>query len=87
MESSSSNVFGGIVLIGGVIVCAVIGLALLAFWIWMLIHALTNNGLTGSEKIAWVLVIVFVQIIGAIIYFFVGRTKAGLPPPGPIRPG
>jgi len=53
-------------------------LALLAmvFWIWMLVHAITNRGLTDTEKIIWVLVIVFVHFIGALIYFFVGRPKA-----------
>lgn len=53
----------------------VVGLAILAFWIWMLIHAITNKGLTDTEKIVWVLVIIFVHFIGALIYFFVGRPK------------
>jgi hypothetical protein len=54
----------------------VIGLAAFAFWIWMLIHAITNNGLTGTEKIVWVLVVLFLHFLGALIYFFVGRPKA-----------
>jgi heme/copper-type cytochrome/quinol oxidase subunit 4 len=59
----------------GLVIGGVIGLAILAFWIWMLIHAITNKGLTDTEKIIWVLVIIFVQFIGALIYFFVGRPK------------
>ena len=74
---------GGIIAIGLILICAAIGLALFAFWIWMLVHALTNNGLTGTEKVAWVLVIVFVQLLGAIIYFFVGKPKAASPLPIP----
>jgi len=58
-------------------------LALLVFWIWMLISAVQNKGLTEGEKIAWVLVIVFVHWLGALIYFFVGHPKRHLPPPGP----
>jgi len=52
-------------------------LALLAFvfWIWMLVHAITNNGLTDIEKLIWVIVILFTHFIGALIYFFVGRPK------------
>ncbi len=52
-------------------------LALLAFvfWIWMLVHAITNNGLTDIEKLIWVIVILFTHFIGAVIYFFVGRPK------------
>ena len=51
------------------------GLLLFAFWIWMLIHAITNKGLTDGEKIAWVLIILFLHFLGALIYFFVGRPK------------
>jgi hypothetical protein len=53
-------------------------LSLLAFifWIWMLIHAITNKGLGDTEKIVWVLVIIFLPLIGSIIYFFVGKSKA-----------
>jgi phospholipase D-like protein len=51
------------------------GLLLFAFWVWMLIHAITNNGLSDGEKIAWVLVVLFLHFLGALIYFFVGRPK------------
>ncbi|MEI6075275.1 MAG: PLDc N-terminal domain-containing protein [Verrucomicrobiota bacterium] len=54
-------------------------LALFAFWIWMLISATQNKGLTDGEKIAWVLVIVLVHVLGAIIYFFVGHPKRHTP--------
>jgi len=52
-----------------------IGLACFVLWIWMLIDCLTNNGIPGSEKVAWVLVIIFTHFLGALIYFFVGRPK------------
>lgn len=52
-----------------------LGLAIFAFWIWMLIHAAQNKGLSEGEKVAWVLIIVLVHFLGALIYFFVGRPK------------
>ena len=52
-----------------------LGLLGTIFWIWMLIHAITNRGLGEGEKIAWVIVIVFLHALGALIYFFVGRPK------------
>lgn len=58
-----------------------LGLAAFAFWIWMLIHAAQNKGLSEGEKVAWVLIIVLVHFLGALIYFFVGRPKAKRPPP------
>jgi hypothetical protein len=72
--------------IGGVIVLLMIfavllpiALALFAFWIWMLISAVQNKGLSEGEKIAWVLVIVFIHWLGALLYFFVGHPKRNTP--------
>lgn len=52
-----------------------IGLLTFAFWLWMLIDCLTNLGIEGSEKVAWVLVIILLPFIGSLIYLFVGRPK------------
>ena len=54
-----------------------IGLALFVFWVWMLVDVLTNKGLHGTEKIVWVLVVILLPFLGSVIYFFVGRNKAG----------
>jgi hypothetical protein len=61
-------IFGGLGLIGGLI-----GLLLSIFWLWMLIDAITNRSIQGTEKIVWVLVILFTHFLGALIYFFVAR--------------
>ena len=58
------------------LVLGVFILAAFAFWIWMLIHAITNKGLNDTEKLIWVLVVLFLHFIGALIYFFVGRPRA-----------
>jgi hypothetical protein len=52
----------------------VLGLAALAVWIWALVDAIQNPALDGTMRIVWVLVIVFTQIIGAIIYLAVSRS-------------
>jgi len=57
------------------IIGGAIAVALFAFWIWMLIDAITNKGLESTEKIVWVLVIIFLHALGALIYFLVGRPK------------
>ena len=72
-------------MIGGIISGAfwlmfkLIGLAIsllcFAFWLWMLIHAITNKGLSNGEKILWVLVIILLPFLGSVIYFFIGRPK------------
>jgi len=53
----------------------VIAVGILIFWIWMLIDAIQNKGLSDGEKIGWVLAIVFLHIIGSILYFFIGHPK------------
>ena len=65
----------GIFSLFAILVFAVIGLAACAFWIWMLISAITNKGLSDGEKVAWVLVVLFLHFIGALIYFFIGHPK------------
>ncbi len=59
------------------LVMGAISLALFAFWLWMLIHAITNKGLRDSEKILWVILVIFLPLLGSLIYFFIGRAKAG----------
>jgi hypothetical protein len=55
-----------------------ISLFCFVLWIWMLIDCLTNQGIEGSEKVAWVLVILLLPFIGSVIYFFLGRPKRKL---------
>ena len=49
------------------IVVAILGLLLLAFWIWMLVHAIRHD---IDYKPVWILVLWFLNIFGAIIYYF-----------------
>jgi Phospholipase_D-nuclease N-terminal len=50
----------------------VIGLVATVFWLWMLIDALVYEPST-EQKILWFLVIFFLSIVGAIIYFVVRK--------------
>ena len=70
-----------IVFVLGLLLLFPLALATFAFWIWMLVHAAQNKGISEGEKVAWVLIIALVHFLGALIYFFVGRPKANLPPP------
>ena len=73
-DASGAAVAGGL----GLIWLVLVGLAIVLsiFWIWMLIDAITSN-MAGTQKLIWVLVILFTHIIGAAIYFFVARGKSG----------
>ena len=47
----------------------------LAFWIWMLIDCATKEPDEGTDKIVWILVIIFTHLLGALIYLLVRRPK------------
>jgi Phospholipase_D-nuclease N-terminal len=69
--------FGGgeILLLAMMFFLIPLALVMTVFWIWMLVDAVTNKNLTDIQKLIWVLVILFVHFVGALIYFFVGRTQ------------
>jgi heme/copper-type cytochrome/quinol oxidase subunit 2 len=52
-----------------------IALAGFAFWVWMLVDCATNEPSVGNDKLVWIIVIVFAQVIGALIYYFVRHCK------------
>lgn len=45
------------------------------FWVWMLIDCAANESNQGNTKIVWILIILFVNFVGALIYFFVRRPE------------
>jgi hypothetical protein len=61
-----------------------------ALWIAALVHLLTSQTLQGTDKIVWTLVLIFLHVIGAILYFTLRPFKiarspepAGTPVPTP----
>ena len=52
-----------------------IGLAATLFWVWMLIDCLTNEPSVGNDKLVWALVILFLNGLGALLYYFVRRPQ------------
>ena len=63
--------FGGGLLF--VLVMLILGALGLILWIWALVDAIRNPALGDTERIIWVLVILFTQVLGAIIYLIIGR--------------
>jgi hypothetical protein len=54
---------------------SLVGLLELIFQIWMLVDAIQNPRLEGSQRIVWVLVIILLPCLGPVLYFFVGRGR------------
>jgi len=49
------------------------GIAVLGFWIWMLVDCATNEPSEGNDKLVWILIIVLANWLGALIYFLARR--------------
>ena len=62
----------GFVLVG---LGGLFGLLTFIFWVWMLIDAIKNPNLDGTQRVIWVLVIFFLPCLGSIIYYVAGRSK------------
>jgi len=67
--------FVGLGMVLLILLCVGLGLAMFAFWIWMLVDCIKNDRLNSTEKIVWVLVIIFLNFLGAFIYLLAGRNK------------
>ena len=48
------------------------------FWLIQLIDVLRRHFPEPNNKIIWVLVILFTHLIGALVYYFVGRKQGTL---------
>ncbi len=74
------SLFSGFFTLGGLETTIVLffgAFALLSFvfWLWMLIDCLTKEPSEGNDKIVWVLVVFFGNLLGAAIYFFARRPE------------
>ncbi|MHB8232177.1 MAG: PLDc N-terminal domain-containing protein [bacterium] len=50
-------------------------IASIALWISALIDILKSDFRGGSDKIVWLLVVVFLPLLGAILYFAIGKNQ------------
>lgn len=41
------------------------------FWIMMLVDCVKRKFPESAEKIVWILVLIFLQVLGALIYYFI----------------
>ncbi|NKB68855.1 MAG: hypothetical protein GKR89_17455 [Candidatus Latescibacteria bacterium] len=59
--------FGGFEMV----IIGLAGLLAFAFWVWMMVDCLTNDANQGTEKLIWVLVLIFAPFVGTLIYYYV----------------
>ena len=59
----------------GILIWIIISLTLAVLPIIALINLLRNSAIENSAKLIWVIVIIFVPVIGAVLYFLIGPVK------------
>ncbi len=73
MDSDPTGLVFGVMGMGILMVVGVFVLAIVAFWVWMLVDCIQHEFSPQEQnaKIVWILVIIFAGWIGGLIYFFV----------------
>ena len=51
-----------------------VGIAAFVFWLWVLIDILKSE-FTGSNKIVWLVAVILLPLLGAVLYWFIGREQ------------
>ncbi len=54
-------------------ILALLGVAALVFWIWMLIDCMRREPPESLEKLTWALVVLLGNILGALIYYVIRK--------------
>ena len=61
------------IVLGTFFITFVVGIFFFVFWILMLVDVIQRKFKKDNDKIIWILIIVFTNWVGAIIYYFVVR--------------
>jgi len=59
----------------------IVAIAAVVFWVAMIVDAVTNKGVSDTERLMWVLLVILLVPglpLGAVIYFLYGRPKRRL---------
>lgn len=73
MHSDPTGLISGMFGIAFMSVIGIFVMAIVAFWIWMLVDCIQREFPPQDQnaKIVWILVIIFAGWVGGLIYFFV----------------
>ena len=69
-DAAANGLFAGLGVL--TVVFLLIALVGTVFWVWMLVDCLSSS-MPNEEKILWFLVVFFLHLLGAILYFFIKR--------------
>lgn len=53
-----------------ILLVIVLSILLFVFWLWMLIDCIKRKFSDDSQKVVWILLMVFLGVIASLIYYF-----------------
>ena len=67
----------GLGMVGIVLMILLVIIPLLAgiFWVWMIVDCAQRTFKDKNDKIVWMLVILLINVAGALIYYFIIKRK------------
>ena len=68
MESSAASIFISIIPL-------VVVLGIMGFFIYVLVDILKSEFTNSINKIIWLIAVIFLPILGIVLYFFIGRKQ------------
>ena len=54
----------------------VFGIAVVAFWIWSIVYVANKKTKDSTQKLCWLLILLFFGPLGTLLYFIAGREVA-----------
>lgn len=64
----------GVMALAAVFFFWLVAVAAFVFWLWALIDLLRSE-FKGSNKIVWLLTVILLPLLGAVLYWFIGREQ------------
>jgi hypothetical protein len=52
-----------------------VGIAVVAIWIWTLLDIIKTSRMNSTEKLIWILVVIFFPFLGTLLYVVIGRKR------------
>ena len=64
----------GVIALSAVFFFWLLGIAAFVFWLWVLVDILRSE-FTGSNKVVWLIAVILLPLLGAALYWFIGREQ------------
>lgn len=69
------SIIADVLMVVGIVLSLFLSLWIMTLWIRMLIDCVHRDFKNPTDKIVWILVLVFLNFLGAVLYYFLVKNK------------